>query len=146
MKKLLVVTLIILVAALSACRDRSERPPKPAEQDVIQIVAGEPFTLKAGQKATFNDNELSISFASVSEDSRCATGVECIWEGQVTAVFRVVVAGEAVGDKSLTVRGGLPDSIDFNGYTLSISAVDPYPEHEVPIKAADYTATLTLTK
>jgi hypothetical protein len=145
-KKRLVVALMFLSIAVAACRDQSERPPKPAEQDVVQIVAGEPFTLKAGQKATFNNDELSISFSSVSEDSRCAIGVECIWEGQVTAVFRVVVAGEAIGDKSLTVRGGQPDSVEFNGYTLSISAVDPYPKYQVPINAADYMAMLTLAK
>ena len=92
-----------------------------------------------------NGDEVSISFANVSEDSRCAKGVECIWEGQVTAVFRVVVSGEAIGDKSLTVRGGLSDSVEFNGYTLSISAVDPYPDIDIPIKPADYSATLTLT-
>jgi len=130
----------------AACWNRIDQPPKPVEQDVVQIAPGVAFPLKSGQKATLNTDEVVVSFVSVSEDSRCPSDVACVWEGQVTTALRVIVKGEAMGDFSLTLRGGQPASVEVKGYTLTLSAVDPYPNSKEPIKPVDYEATLTLSQ
>ncbi len=139
-----IIALLVMVLG-AACWNRIGQPANPADQPVVQITPGVPFTLKSGQKSSYNNDEVIVSFARISEDSRCPKNVECFWEGQVTAVFRVVVQGEGLGDLSLTLGRGGSATTQFKSYTLTLKAIDPYPVSTDPIKPADYAATLVLS-
>lgn len=76
MKSLLFIVSFILLAA---CTKKN-------------IGLNEEFSLKFGQTAnvtTSEDNILSIEYFDLSEESRCAPGMECIWEGRVAIVLKL---------------------------------------------------------
>lgn len=52
--------------------------------------AGEPFRLALGEAVEREGHR--IAFVSVVEDSRCPTGVQCVWAG--TAKIQVTIDGE----------------------------------------------------
>ena len=71
---------------------------------------------------------LAVRFVAVAEDSRCPTGMSCVWEGR--ARVRLVVGGTPA---LLTVPHGGPASADepvsvsVGGRTVSVTALHPYP-------------------
>jgi hypothetical protein len=53
------------------------------------VLTGEEFKLAIGEDAPISDTGLSLVFETVAEDSRCAKGVVCVWEGNARARFRL---------------------------------------------------------
>lgn len=58
------------------------------------IALDEPFTLAPGQNASIKGEDLTVRFAEVVGDSRCATGVVCIWTGEVSCLLEITHAGQ----------------------------------------------------
>jgi hypothetical protein len=108
---------------------------------------GEPFTLGIGDEKTVEGAGISVMFIGVTEDSRCPSDVVCIWEGQTSAELRVK-KGADVSDMNLTIRGsggGMLNAKNFEGYTVTLTKVDPYPDSG-GIDEKDYVVTLVVTK
>ena len=53
------------------------------------VALDTPFTLGINDTIALSDVDLNITFAEVSEDSRCPTDAACVWEGQ--AIVRLVI-------------------------------------------------------
>ncbi|MBI2675212.1 MAG: hypothetical protein HYX24_02040 [Candidatus Aenigmarchaeota archaeon] len=113
-----------------------------------EAFLGEPFRLKISEAALIKSENLTIEFTNVTEDSRCPSGSACIWAGQVTAVARVSKEGRALGNYSLTRMPGasLPAAIAFDRYSISLTAIDPYPETSRKIEKAEYVATFVVSR
>lgn len=111
----------------------------------IYAESGKPFTLAIGQQAIFEDGKTSFRFTNVTEDSRCPTGVQCVWAGQVGTEVRME-SGSAIVTVTL-VAGSQPASVTLNGkaYSASLTAVEPYPKHPDRIAPSDYRATFVVT-
>lgn len=110
----------------------------------------EPFTYQFGDFYVENNGgNLSMQFSSIVADSRCATGVICVWQGEVAVEMKYFAGNASVTD---TLRlGGLNadptmDSTIFEGYKIKLTKVDPYPELNIDIPAADYKLNLIVTK
>ncbi|MDO8366696.1 MAG: hypothetical protein Q7T20_07870 [Saprospiraceae bacterium] len=133
---------------------------KPEEYNIMLSVAvtppatpkaklDEPFTLKVGETIVLEENpERSIRFDSVSGDSRCAEGVQCIWAGRADCVFTLTNGSLteqvtlATGDMS---QGGKGES-QLGTYTLKLKDVAPPKKQGPPIPQKDYKATLVLVR
>ncbi|MDY8137043.1 hypothetical protein [Aquimarina sp. 2201CG5-10] len=98
--------------------------------------------LKSGK--TLNLDKKSIKFMGVTEDSRCPTGVSCVWEGQAKAVIgfyendklieqKVYVFGSSSINPNNMEELLDQDKTKVYGYTLS-----PYPSFGQKIEATDY--------
>ncbi len=115
-------------------------------QDVATVALGEESVLAIGQSVRLAGEGLEIAFVAVTEDSRCARGVTCIWEGRVVAAVKINLDDET---QSLDLaQPGLTDlpAADFQGYRFSF-AVEPYPETAVvPIPEGEYRLHLTVTR
>lgn len=109
-----------------------------------QTLGAGQFKLKPSESLTSADGYTMVTFVEVSEDSRCATGVECIWAGQVKIVLEVAVGTETQQNTLVngTLLEGDVDSIDVAEYKIRLIKVDPYPVFEQPTDAADYQITL----
>lgn len=97
------------------------------------------FRLKVGGSASVSG--FTFAFVDVVADSRCPTGVTCVWAGEVT------VAVDATGSED-TVRLELSLGPDrekavaaLDGLTLRLLRVDPYPKAESQIERSQYEAT-----
>jgi hypothetical protein len=135
---ILVLTLLAVSAAVllvSACVGVSA--------DITGAV-GQPMVLEPGQKAVLSDPAIAIRFLKVVNDSRCPTGAQCIWAGQVTAQAEITYQGEKF-DVVLTQSANSDAKTTFADFTIAFS-VEPYPELEKKIDSKDYRLNLTLSR
>jgi len=109
---------------IQAAEIKNVPPMKKSRQPLIYFKEGENKFLK--------EYEMNIAFKSISEDSRCPKGVNCIWIG--AAVAQLEMTGTYT--RPVTVAISTVDnagrkysrSAEFNGYTITLEEVTPYPE------------------
>lgn len=100
------------------------------------------FQLKINQTISQESGRLKITLLNVTSDSRCPTGVTCIWQGQV-AVSGAIQDNQSLGSFSLSSTKG-QDYATFGGYTLHLVQVNPYPSVN-KILPSDYTVLFTIS-
>lgn len=140
--------------ALAACDGTS--PSAPAVEGAIDPVAarvtssntadlGVPFTLAPGQSVVINGEALTVEFQAVTSDSRCPTGVQCIWAGNATVAVVLSKDGKAAGfELNTTVE---PRSANYLNYNIELLELNPYPSSKGgPISPSQYRATFVVTK
>ncbi len=100
---------------------------------------GEEFSLPIGQSVVITGEDLRIKFVEVSEDSRCAKDVTCIWAGRVIVVVEILTDGSP--QQVMLTQPGLTDNPAkeiYMGYEFTYK-VEPYPEKaEVEITSDEY--------
>jgi hypothetical protein len=118
--------------------------PEPAAADA---PATQRCELKLGETATPLAGGPTLTFAAVVADSRCPTGVTCVWAGQVTVAVEVSGAGAAQRRLELTLG---PDAdkaqSDLDGYRLRLLTVDPHPRAGTKTERSAYRAGFELEK
>jgi hypothetical protein len=104
------------------------------------------FTLAPGQSARIDSEGMDIRFIGVTEDSRCAKGVECIWAGQVSCAVEIT-KNNIKNSITLTDSAGSGTSTgtDFQNYHITFS-VSPYPVAGQTIQKGDYRLSLTVSQ
>ena len=117
-------------------------------QDLVAAELDTRFQLKIGQTALIESKNVSVRFLNVTEDSRCPSDVVCVWEGQVTILLSIMHNDQELGDFALTIRGGDETLADktFDGYSIEVMQVEPYPKASEPTQPSDYVATLLVSK
>ncbi|WP_294205979.1 hypothetical protein [uncultured Chryseobacterium sp.] len=89
------------------------------------------INLSEGENKFLKAYDMNVTFRGVSEDSRCPEGVNCIWAG--VAVAQVEVMGTATRPVILNLAStenpgrNYHQSADFNGYTITLKTIAPYP-------------------
>ena len=122
----------------------TESIPRSKNSEVIYFNQGENKFLK--------EYEMNVTFKGISEDSRCPKEVTCVWGG--VAVADVEVMGLATRPVVLhlatTENAGRNhfQSADFNGYTISLTEVNPYPTSQKSAKTmlGNYKIGITIKK
>jgi hypothetical protein len=110
-----------------------------------RIGLGEEFSIKTGQEVVLKEEKLRIMFRSVSQDSRCPTGVVCGWAGNGEVLLQVVRKNKRqVVTKLNTLLE--PKEIAYKGFKIRLVALNPYPKVDEPIEQKDYEATLIVTR
>jgi len=77
---------------------------------------------------------MNVTFKGISEDSRCPKDVNCIWAG--VAVAQLEVMGTVTRPATLSLAStenkgrNYHQSAKFNGYTITLAEVQPYPGSE----------------
>lgn len=106
-----------------------------------------PFKLAMGKTAKISSTDLQFQFSDVTEDSRCPTGLACIWAGQVSTVIDVIRAGKHSETITLTSPNSYPIVHELSGYKLEFLGVQPYPVFDTGtvIKKQDYRTILRVT-
>lgn len=137
----------ILVAASVCCGSRVPGPTAPAGESDPRSNQDKPpqVTLSAGSTYEVPGRGTTVTFVRVTEDSRCPTGVNCVWEGDA-AVELHVQAGAAA---PLTVQLHTHDRFDreatAGGLRLRLESLEPYPRADRPIAAGDYRIVLSIS-
>ena len=104
----------------------------------------ESFTLKAGKKMTAKKSKLKIKFISVTEDSRCPEGVNCIWAGNAKVKVEVIGARSTQIFEFNTNAG--PKGNQLEGWAITIDSLTPYPKSGVTLDPKKYSAKFTITR
>ncbi|GAA5085113.1 hypothetical protein GCM10023210_05630 [Chryseobacterium ginsengisoli] len=105
-----------------------------------------------GEKKFLKEYQMNVAFKWISEDSRCPKEVNCIWAG--VAVAEMELMGTTT--RPMTIKLASLDnkgrnynkSVDFNGYTITLVDVNPYPTQEVGANAlhSKYKIGITIKK
>ena len=110
-----------------------------------KIGLGEEFKIKNGEEVVLKEEKLRIEFRSVTQDSRCPTGVVCGWAGNGEVLLEIVRKNKR---QVVTILNTLlePKEIFYKGYKIRLLALNPYPKIDEPIDQRDYEATLVVTR
>jgi hypothetical protein len=135
-RALLVVASVALLCSHASAAPRAER-------------VGREFKVKVGRAVTFGRETLRLRFARVAADSRCPTGVDCVWAGNAEVLVEVS-AGGARGRRTLSLNtnagGERPVEVKYRRYTVRLVALSPYPQSARKIRQGEYVATLLVTE
>jgi hypothetical protein len=110
------------------------------------VNLGQTATLAIGQQVSINGESLAIIFHSVLTDSRCPTGVECFWAGEVS-VYIDVNYRDKTERLTITESGASsnPATQEFDQYRITYH-VSPYPQAGKKIPSKDYRLQITITR
>lgn len=105
----------------------------------------ETVTLRHGQQKQAAGGEITIKFVSVTEDSRCPKGAQCVWSGN--AKVQVKVANRGGGSKMMVMNTDQgPKGDQYDGLAVYLTSLTPVPRANVKIAAARYIATFSVTR
>jgi hypothetical protein len=121
---------IMLFIGLSGCQNTAN----PGEEVILRI----------GQSVSIEGEDLLITFAGVSGDSRCPDGAVCIWAGEVTC--RVEIEQDGRTSFLDFTYPGLTDSYSELIYKDHVYTykVQPYPAVDETISDSEYRLYLTV--
>ena len=110
---------------------------------------GREFRIRAGRAVTLAREGLRVRFVRVAADSRCPTGVECVWAGNAEVVIEVGARNRRVS-KTLRLNTNAsperPAEDNYRSYTVRLVELKPYPHASRKIRQGEYTATLLVTQ
>ncbi len=126
----------LLVLSAFACQSEVVAPGQPVPE-VVTATLGTEFELRLGQSARVGDTGVSLVFQSVAEDSRCPTGVTCVWEGngRVLLGFHRGDGPLQTTDLNTTLD---PHAADVLGIHVELVALLPWPVDGVARRQEDY--------
>ncbi len=131
------ILFIIIILVAQGCTRQSNG---------INAKLGQEFDIALGQNAAIPGENLSIKFTKLVSDSRCPTGVQCIWQGEVSCLIELGYEGNTFS-KVLTqsgLTGGMART-DFKSYEIAF-AIEPYPEAGKSINQKNYRLQLLINK
>jgi len=136
----------VALIVLSACANAGVVGPEPAVQTGAAMTAGAPtdVELRIGERARVPP--VAVTFTRVATDSRCPTGVDCVWEGDAVVELAVGRDDGATASVSLHTNGGLAQEATAAGVRLRLVRLEPYPTAGRPIEAADYRVVLSVAE
>jgi hypothetical protein len=111
----------------------------------VQVSPGRQFDISPGQEVRVQGSDITIRFSMVSEDSRCAIDVQCVWAGNAVIRLTIAAPGKAASDVALNTTLD-PKSAAYDGYTVTLRGLKPQPRSGTPIPSATYVATLEVSR
>lgn len=124
----------LLLASVSGC----DLLPFREQPDVPRtIAAAGTFEIQEGTSVRLGRGGPLLSFEEVSEDSRCPSGVLCIWAGVANTVFHIA-GGDGETRFVLTIPGltSTPyeenDEVPVQGLVFKLLELRPYPVFHYP--------------
>jgi hypothetical protein len=128
----------LLVMASVACASSAQSPV------AAETMSQTELTLAPGESRRVPDTEATIVFEAVVEDSRCPTGVTCIWEGDAAVSLRVEASGEQPRTYSLHTNDRFEREAVHGALRIRLVSLAPLPTAEGPVKPEDYRVTLAV--
>lgn len=112
----------------------------------VTIEVGKTFELKAGASAKTTDGALRLGFDSVTADSRCPKGEQCVWAGDATLKLWVQQGTGPRQTRELRATAGTGQALRLPGHALRLVRLAPDPVTGKSIAATDYVATFALSR
>lgn len=127
------LALILATLFLFACKGKKDVAQKHTHN------YGAKFNMHIGDSATFDDG-LVFRLKRVTSDSRCPKGSNCVWAGEVIAVF------SANEEEELTISSDpLKNPVQLGAYQIELFQVEPVKEDK-EIAQKDYQLFFNITK
>jgi hypothetical protein len=106
---------------------------------------GQDIELAPGRIIEVGTSGARISLEAISNDSRCPTDVQCVWEGNATA--RVSVLGDSRVTRTVELNSSVePKQVQVDGYVLRFVALAPAPVSTARIPPSSYRLTVRMER
>ncbi|SEF48068.1 hypothetical protein SAMN05421847_0100 [Halpernia humi] len=90
--------------------------------------------LNEGENIFLKEYQMNVTFKGIISDSRCPTGVNCIWSGAATASVEIMTTTSRpmlIELSTVNLDGkNLVKTQDIFGYTITLEQVLPYPNQK----------------
>ena len=105
----------------------------------------ESVKIQVNKEKKLVQSKLTIKFLELVEDSRCPTGVQCIWagNGKIKVSVKRGTAAAKVFDMD---TNGPNNTISHGGYKVTLKDLTPHPAENIRINRNGYVATFSVTK
>ena len=143
MRKLIVAA--ALIVSTSGCMTSSQPESGGVLNPSIQVQPNTQFDLSPGHEARIEGSNVTLRFTKVSDDSRCAIDVQCVWAGNAIVHLSLTSAQAASIDAALNTTLD-PKAVTYGGYSIRLVGLKPQPRSGSRITDADYVATLEAMK
>ncbi|MDX8341619.1 hypothetical protein SLH46_20640 [Draconibacterium sp. IB214405] len=124
--------LFVLIFAIYSCAD---------DEPSYFFDFGEEKQFRVDEFYSDRSESLVFEIADIS-DSRCPTGVVCIWEGE--ARVEIVLSSPEIDTLELSTHDQI--TATSGDYTFELIDVSPYPDIDNPIDFEDYRVKMKITK
>jgi hypothetical protein len=128
--KLRLVSLFAITLGAAAC----------APMTSPQVQVGREFDVALGRDAKVQGTPITVLFRGVTNDSRCAVDVQCVWAGNAALSVSIFEGNGPPTDATLNT-GVEPRSIAVGGHTVRLVGLKPAPHSGKTIAPQDYVAT-----
>ena len=136
-------TLLAISLAVAACTSPVTISGDGPRVATSRAEVGQAFDLRVGEEATVGETGVRIRFDGVSQDSRCPTGVQCVWSGDAEVALRITTAA---GPTNLVLHTNVdPRTANAGGHLIRLEGLRPYPAEGASIPRGEYIATLIVT-
>jgi hypothetical protein len=127
----------IAVVALLAGTGCSDSPTGPS------VALDTAFVLAPSERTGIDGTSISVQFDRVEGDSRCPADALCILGGDAVVAITVHDDGRAL---AYALHTGSMAPVRHDALTIELVELAPYPFSSRPIAAADYRASLRVTR
>lgn len=140
----------IIVATISGCGGGTSVGPVStlgaSDAASNSEVADEPRLIELRYDEVASHQNLRFRWINL-EDSRCPTGVQCVWAGQLVATIEVSRGEEAPVEVELVHRiGSEPKVTNIYRYELRLKDVSPHPKEGVTTMRSAYVMRLQISE
>lgn len=111
---------------------------------VVSAQPAEQLSVKFGKQKMTKRGHISVKFIEMIEDSRCPTGVNCIWAGVARIKIRVTKNRKTADFELNTNQQDKPAL--FEGYSITLKGLTPHPSTTAKYSQSAYTAALFVAK
>ena len=137
-----VIVLVLVGAGFYFSKEQYKEPALSQISTTTPIVTYVPYgkvAIKVGETVKFKDN--SITLLRVVDESRCATGVTCVWAGTVKVEI-ISVTGMGTSTEKIE----LGKFLTTGGEKIEVISVTPYPTKDTIISQNMYQVTFEVSK
>ncbi len=114
------------------------------EPDAVALA--QEFTLAPGESVRIQGEGPSVAFDSVKDDSRCPSGVNCVWEGDAVVVLTLSQPGRNRATAELHTSGRFAQAASYGEFEVALIRLAPEPKVGDQIAQSAYRATLRVTR
>jgi hypothetical protein len=107
------------------------------------VGLNEEFELQPGSSSVISGTSIAVRFDGVSGDSRCPADVFCIQGGDAIVGVTAIDGGRS---QRLELHTGDMRPVTYDGYTIALVQLQPYPFSSRTIQPDEYRATLKVTR
>lgn len=139
--RMVLISAIALLGAACRADPAPAGPPSGAQQ--VAGPLGDTLALPFGVPLRVEGTPLRLTFRAVEEDSRCPTGVTCVWAGNA----RIVIEAEVDGGTAVPLLLNTavePHGASAASWVVTLVGVDPWPAEGVAAPPEAHTARVTV--
>lgn len=105
-----------------------------------------PVDVRVGVTVEVGGEPITITFERVTEDSRCPTGVQCVWAGDATVRLRAEAPKADRAALDLHTHVSRAREADYRGYRIRLVQLAPWPKEGSTPSPDQYVATIVVSR